>query len=126
MSKKQESFLDLALKVAEKSSYRKARMGCVITKGGRIVGIGINKLSPGKLKHPAYGDHKNLHAELDAIRSAEKDSLHGSVLYIAGYTKANNFLLSRPCEICMTVIAQFGIRKVIYHDKDRNLIEEYI
>ena len=95
-------------------------MACVITKGGNVISIGINKISPGVLKDKRY-KNKGIHAELDAILSCDKDDLKNATVYIVGYTKGNGYLLTKPCELCYNVLTEVGIKHIYYHDKENEV-----
>jgi deoxycytidylate deaminase len=87
--------------------------GCVITKGGRVKALGINKFR----NHPAFvKDYLNCstHAEMDALSRA--GDCRGAVIYIARVNNHGQTRLSRPCNKCYTSIMKAGFKEVIYTD----------
>jgi deoxycytidylate deaminase len=109
-------YIRLAQKLAEKSDYINYRMSCVVVKGGRVIAVGINKLKSGIVKHPSYGS-KAIHAELDAILTIDPEKLKGATVYVGGITKTGGLLKSAPCPICQSLLREYGIRCVVFHEK---------
>ncbi|MCZ2248696.1 MAG: dCMP deaminase family protein [Bacteroidia bacterium] len=111
-------YMDLAMKLAERSHCVKMHVGAVLTKDTRIVSLGYNGPPAGTHncdeEWPEEGcprDSKGscslaLHAEQNAILYASKNnvSVEGATLYVT---------LS-PCIACARIIFTTGIRKVIY------------
>lgn len=99
----------LARKESEKSTMS-FKLGAVITKKKRILGLGYNT----RKTHTKLGSGKfnMLHAEGSAIYSALNRGydLEGSVMYI--YRRNNN--LACPCGDCQAIIKEHKIKKVIY------------
>lgn len=115
-----ERWLNTALRVARKSEFWPYKMGCIVVKSGRIVGSGVNKHSIAETKDPRYNLGRGIHAELAAVLSACK-SLDGADAYIAGWTRGNNILCSKPCDLCEQLLKESGIRNVYYYNRDREI-----
>jgi len=106
--------LEICRTIAKRSDCRRGKVGCVITKSGRIVSTGYNG-TIGEIKCEAVCNvlsacQHAAHAEANAIWSAAKEgiSIFGATLYCT----------TCPCYECAKAIVQVGILKVIY-------IEEY-
>ena len=58
---------------------------------------------------------KSVHAEMNAIISASRKEMLGSTMYLAGYnsTTGEENLNVEPCEICLRLIKNAGIDKVV-------------
>lgn len=82
-------------------------------KGGRLIKLGVNKSKQGILIDRLYKD-KGCHAELMALCSLPEDKIKGSVLYVAGWSKGNNAVNSKPCPICQKYIKKFELKAVYY------------
>jgi len=88
--------------------------GAVIVKGGRVIGVGINK----NRNHPTIvssehiKDHCSVHAEIDALRKVK--NVKGATIYVARINKRGEDRMSRPCNNCHNQIEKSGIRKVVY------------
>jgi len=113
-----EIFMDLAVKLAERSHCVKAHVGAVLAKDTRIISIGYNGPPSGTHncdeEWPKEGCARDargscslaLHAEENAILYAVKNgaALQGATLYTT---------LS-PCLPCARLIFSAGIGKVLY------------
>lgn len=111
-------YMDLAVKLAQRSHCVKAQVGAVLTKETRIISLGYNGPPAGThncdIEFPIEGcprDSKGscslaLHAEQNAILYAAKNnvSMQNATLYVT---------LS-PCISCARVIYTTGIQKVFY------------
>lgn len=114
LSRKQRSFLDLAVRVAE-SSEVSFKHGAVVVRGGSVLSVGVNKWkNPMKPDFPpsAYDPTISVHAEVDALsRCADP---RGATIYIARVNKRGEERISRPCIDCEKALIVAGVRKVIY------------
>lgn len=113
LSKRKRRFLELAEKVSRLSNYR-VKVGAVIVKNGNVVSVGFNRTFGGD-KIIIYNGRKvrSIHAELMAIVHAET-SLDGAEIFVFSKMKNGKWRLSRPCESCMSAIAEAGIKRVYY------------
>lgn len=124
---KDEYYLGIALAVAKKSACLKKQHGAVIVKNDEIVSTGYNGNCRGephcltctKVKinkdEAEYLTCKSVHAEMNAIISASRNEMLGATLYLAGYitSTGEENLNVEPCEICLRLIKNAGIDKVI-------------
>ncbi|HHP50417.1 MAG TPA: deaminase [Moorella mulderi] len=106
-----EYFLDIAFKVAERSTCPRRAVGAVVVKDKRIKGTGYNG-APHGLPHCIEAGciledghcRRSIHAEINALLECSPEERRGATLYITDY----------PCENCALVIVQSGIRRVVY------------
>lgn len=124
---KDEYYLGIALAVAKKSTCLKKQHGAVIVKNDEIVSTGYNGNCRGephcltctKVKinkdEAEYLTCKSVHAEMNAIISASRNEMLGATLYLAGYitSTGEENLSVEPCEICLRLIKNAGIDKVV-------------
>lgn len=110
-------FFDLAKKLSQKSDHKRCRLGCVIVKKDKILGVGFNKMRTNpRSPHP----FQTTHAELDAILNSSRIAdLAGSDLYIFRQTKDGSLANSFPCAHCQNLIREFKIKTVFYTDKNK-------
>lgn len=108
--------LSLAQKVALASEQRQ-RHGAVITKGGRVMAVGINKFRNDPAVVPA---DQNEHGRATIFSvCAERDALsrvvdaRGAVVYVARVSSQGP-ALSRPCSICRKALKEAGVKAVVY------------
>lgn len=107
-------FFGIARKLSLKSDYHH-KIGAVIVKKNRIVGLGFNK--PFKTNPNSNNPFKTIHAELDAILDADQDDLRGSTIYVFREYKDGTLACAKPCQHCQELIKRFEIKRVCYTDK---------
>lgn len=129
---KTQYYLDIALTVAKKARCLKKQYGAVIVNDDEIIATGFNgpprnephcstctkKCGTGDADE--YSSCPAVHAEQNAIISASRKEMLGADLYLAGweastdpeYTKQEH-RDARPCEICLRLIKNAGINRVI-------------
>lgn len=66
-----------------------------------------------------YGFRGGKHAECDAMLRAST----GDVLVVVRIHKNGKLSCSKPCEKCLKVAKEFGIKKIIYTDWDSSVCE---
>jgi dCMP deaminase len=123
-----EYYLNIAKVVSERSTCLKKHYGCVIVKNGEVISTGYNGNVRGEshcvtcTKASGNGDMEEysqcaaVHAEMNAIISASRTEMLGADLYLAGYTVKTGEPIecaSWPCEICLRLIKNAGIARVI-------------
>ena len=119
-------YLNIAEVVASRSSCLKKHYGAVIVKNNEVLSSGYNGPPRGE-EHctccTKVGDDKDLgeystcpavHAEQNAIISAARRDMIGSILYLAGYrSDTYEAVAAEPCEICLRLIKNSGIDRVV-------------
>lgn len=100
-----EEYMDMALSLAaEAREAGEVPVGCVIVRGGEIIGTGRNRRE---------GDlHALAHAEIEAIDMACR-ALHGWRL-----TGCTLYVTLEPCPMCAGAIVNARIPRVVYGAKD--------
>lgn len=107
-------YLKLADTYSEQSTCPRAKVGCVIVADNRQIGAGFNGAISGDLHCKVDGDcvvdghcERSIHAEVNAVLQALELAPHK----VPGATA---YVTHRPCIHCYKVMAQVGIKKVIY------------
>ena len=129
-TKKEEYFLDLALRCANQGTCLRRNFGAVIVdKFNTIVATGYSG-SPAGTSHckscwrednniPSgsnYEKCRSVHAEQNALLQAGK-SARDCDMYIAGFdVKTGDVVIGKPCYICTKLIVNAGIKKVMIYD----------
>jgi dCMP deaminase len=109
------SWEDYAMKMAETTALRSEdpyqKVGaCVFDTENRIVGVGYNGLTHGKKVTPEFWSDRDerrkymIHAEANALCHVDRNQ---------GVVLACTLL---PCSSCATLIAAYGIKKVLYKE----------
>ena len=131
---KKEYYLGIAKAVAQRSPCLKRHYGCIIVKNDEIIATGYNGNPRGidnccdrgecrrmNLPHNTgdYSDCFSVHAEQNAMLSAARKDMIGSVMYLyceEYYLKSDGFYEVTspcPCTICERMIINAGISKVV-------------
>ena len=123
-----EYYIGIAKAVSMRSTCLKKHHGAVIVKNGEIISTGYNNPPRGE-KHcitctkcgngkdeAAYFSCPAVHAEQNAIISASRKDMLGADLYLAGIDvrpdEPTEFE-AWPCEICLRLIKNAGINRII-------------
>lgn len=111
--KRHKKYIAFCLKKAKQNRIENYRHAAAIIKGGRIISVGTNSNKPGCLIDPIY-ENKGVHAELNALCKLSEKQIKGSIMYVAGWSKANNMITSKPCPKCQEYIKKFDLKAVYY------------
>lgn len=107
---KQEHFLKLAREASKKSDHHSHKVGCVIVKRNRVIGIGWNLMKT----HPKSPScYKNIHAEFHATLNANS-KVKGATVYVFRQQKNGIPAISRPCRYCWDFLLAHGAKQVVY------------
>lgn len=126
---KDDYYLNIARAVSKRSTCIRRTYGCVIVKNDEIIATGYNGSSRGEVNccdtGYCYREANNIksgeqyekcvavHAEQNAIISASRQELIGSVMYLVGYESDVEIEGARPCLICNRMISNAGINKIV-------------
>lgn len=106
-----ETFLEVATVLSERSTCCRAQVGCVLTKDNRIVATGYNGSIHGH-EHCTNDEQclneqgrciRTIHAEQNALLHAREDVIGGTA-----------YVTHEPCETCTKLLAQAGIKRVVF------------
>jgi dCMP deaminase len=114
LSQRDRRYLELARRMALKSSFMRKRIGVIIVKGNKIITQGWNKVSHPIVKEFPGVDrfvYWSLHAECSAL-SKVKD-VSGATVYLYGYKKLRSGN-SEPCPLCEIYLRKREISRVVY------------
>lgn len=95
------------------NSNMRPKLGAIIFRKNRILGIGYNfrKTHPHPIKN--MGMYWTIHAELMAILNSKED-LNNSEIFVFREFKNGALANAKPCHMCMELIKYVGIKKIIY------------
>jgi deoxycytidylate deaminase len=115
LSKRQRSYLNLAMRMAETSEVSHMH-GAVCVRGGRVLSLGANRWRNRNkhmmVRNEDYNPHITTHAEIDAL--SRVDDARGSTIYVARVGKSGEEKFSRPCDNCAKALAAAGVKAVVY------------
>ena len=140
-------YLDMAEVALERGTCLRRNYGAVIIKNDEVVSTGyvgaprgrkncceLKKCIREELKVPRgerYEMCRSVHAEQNAIISAERSKMIGSTLFLCGKTYADGEYVanSNPCALCKRMIINAGIKDIYIRDSKTEyrhiLVSEY-
>lgn len=141
-------YLDIAEAVSERGTCLRRNYGAIIVKDDEIISSGyvgaprgrknccdLNCCIREKLNVPRgerYELCRSVHAEQNAIISAERSKMLDSTLYLVGksYTDGAYVEKSNPCSLCKRMIINAGIKDIYIRDSKEEYrhvyVQEYI
>lgn len=141
-------YLDIADVVSNQCTCLRRRYGAVIVKNDEIISTGYVGAPRGrqnctdvgycvraKLNIPRgerYELCRSVHAEANAIISAERSKMVGSTIYLSGREVETGKIIekSNSCSMCKRMIINAGIETVIVRDSDTEYrvikVEEWV
>lgn len=120
ISQRDKELYNLAYKIAG-TSLCHYRMGAIITKGARVLSVGVNVLKTHPIIAEKYQEHCiSIHAELQCLLRAQTD-ITNATMYVA----RNGGLVSKPCSACWEYMKTSGIKFVVYSTK-QGLVKAYV
>lgn len=135
-TKAHRAYFSAAEAVSKLSTFPRIAIGCVVVYKHKIISSGTNSLKSNplqkKLNKYRFDEdviNHSLHAETQAllplIGRRDIDFSHVS-LYLHRRYKDGRLATSRPCESCMALIRELGIRHIYYTNDDSYVSEELI
>ena len=134
---KDEYYLSIAASVAKRSTCLRRQYGAVIIKNDEIISTGYNGAARGEANccdtgvcwreanNIPHGEQYEIcvavHAEQNAIISAARGEMLGSVLYLAGFDANGELAEPAPCMICRRMIKNAGIAEVVSKSADGSI-----
>ena len=133
---KKDNYLDIAKSVSMRSTCMSSRYGAIIVTDDQVVGTGYNGSPRGhgncnesssicrrRQENTKSGDGYDccvaVHAEMNALLHAGRKNCIGGDLYLYGEKIETGKIIedARPCNICMGLIVNAGIKQVITMNK---------
>jgi deoxycytidylate deaminase len=108
-------FFQKAKILALRSDHPKHRLGAVVVdKRGHIIGQGYNVMKT----HPKSNSYeRRIHAEFAAILACNA-STEGCTIYVYRGMKNGSMACSKPCQYCLKMLKQYGIKDIYYTNQD--------
>lgn len=130
-------YLDIAQTVAERGTCLRRNYGAIIVKNDEIISTGYVGAPRGRqncsdlgrcirqeLKIPRgerYEMCRSVHAEANAIISAERRDMIDATLYLVGIEEDTKELVSNSCccSMCKRMVINAGIKEVVIRDTEK-------
>ena len=131
---KENYYLDIAESVLKRGTCLRRNYGAIIVKNDEIVATGYTGAPRGRKNCDEMGfcmrEHlqipsgqryelcRSVHAEANAIISAQRSDMIGAVLYLAGREMKTGKIIDYPesCSMCRRLIINAGIETVVTRD----------
>ena len=116
-------FFESARAISYVSNFHNAHIGCVFVKHGKVISSGVNstKTHPLQKKYNIYRftedtTKHSIHAEISAYINALKftNDFSDVTVYVYRETKNGNIAMARPCNSCMHLLKDIGVRTIKY------------
>ena len=107
----------LATKAAHESTFRRARVGAVICKSGRVLSTGFNRIGYSRFtlgRKWQTSIHAEAQAILELLKRKRLNDLCGATIYVSRIDAKGRAACSKPCLNCQRLITSVGISKVVY------------
>ena len=138
---KDEYYIKIAENTFDRSTCLRRHFGAVIVNKDEIVATGYNG-APRKVKSSiehgfcwrkrhniAHGRNyelcRSVHAEQNAMIQAARREMIGGTLYLVGENHDSSFVDAFPCVICLRMIINSGIERLVYRKGDGSLGEAF-
>ena len=109
----QETYFEIAKVVAKRSKDPRTKVGAVLVKNGRVIGIGYN----GEPKDFKYKFNWNSKEKYDYVIHAELNAIANACSIGANVSGADIYLTLSPCKECIKLLIQNEIQNVYFLDK---------
>jgi tRNA(Arg) A34 adenosine deaminase TadA len=125
-TKKQKRYIYLATRMAHQSVYKLGKFshGAILVKGGNVLNASYNKNSycsfGNRFRNPKHGN-ATLHAEIGTVLGLDRSVTRGSSVYVVRLNKNKEYKLSKPCEMCCSVLRHCGVSRVFYSTNEQSL-----
>ncbi len=141
---KHNYYLDIAETVLERGTCLRRNFGAIIVRNDQIISTGYTGAPRGRKncldlgvclresmnipRGERYELCRSVHAEANAIISASRNDMIGSILYLAGRDMATGALVENAssCSMCKRLIINAGIDKVIIRLTETEYKEIYV
>lgn len=135
MTKSHRAYFKAARAISDISDFKRVKIGAVAVYGHRIISTGYNtsRTCPLQKKYNRYrfteDTNHSGHAELQCLKPlvGRKDIDFSKVqLYIWRNLSDGSLALARPCQSCMALIKDLGIKQIYYTTYDGYSCEEIL
>ena len=138
---KDEYYIKIAENTFDRSTCLRRHFGAVIINNDEIVATGYNG-APRKVKSSiehgfcwrkqhniAHGKNyelcRSVHAEQNAMIQAARREMIGGTMYLTGENPDGSLVNAFPCVICLRMIINSGIERLVYRKEDGSLGEAF-
>ena len=104
----------IAIEEALRSQHN-FKHGAVIVKNGKVINSARNQYCTIDRINSFKARIWSIHAEMNALQGLPRSLTRGADIYVVRVSKKNQqFMNSKPCKICSSLIKKAGIKNVYY------------
>jgi tRNA(Arg) A34 adenosine deaminase TadA len=103
-----DATLARAVKLAGTARHRSHKHSAMVFRGGALISQGVN--------------HDTQHAEVQALKKLWPSHREGTTVLTIRMTKGGVLGMAKPCPICEAYMRGAGVKKVIYSDKNGQMV----
>lgn len=108
--------IDIAKRLANNSDHHKYKLGCIVFKKSRILGLGFNQL---KTDPKSPHTWKHIHSEFAAIKNVPLEELKNSSVLVYMERVSNGSVgVAKPCPCCENMLRKVGVKQIYYTTND--------
>jgi deoxycytidylate deaminase len=111
-----------ALDEARQSNCPTYRIGAALMKRNQVVSRGRNIFKKSHTKSRTM--FNGIHAEFDCLHGIDPGKYRNCILFVARITNAGSISMARPCDGCLELLRECGIRVFYYTDYNGNVVRE--
>ncbi len=105
-----ETYMEIAKVISKRSKDPRTKVGAVLVKNGRIIGVGYN----GEPRDFTYEFNWNTEEKYDYVIHAELNAIANACSIGANVNGADIYLTLSPCHECIKLLIQHQISNVYY------------
>lgn len=109
----EETYFELAKVIAKRSKDPRTKVGAVLVKEGRVIGLGYN----GEPREFTYKFNWNTEEKYDFVIHAELNAIANACSMGANVSGADIYLTLSPCSNCIKLLIQHKIQNVYFLEK---------
>lgn len=102
----------IALAALQRAAFRSPfnfRHAVLVVSGGRVLSLGYNTYCR--------------HAEVNALSKLWASNRSGVVVYSVRFNRRGQLRMAKPCPACEAYLREYGIKSVVYSDREGQLQE---
>lgn len=108
-----ETYFELAKVIAKRSKDPRTKVGAVLVKDGRVIGLGYN----GEPREFTYNFDWNTEEKYDYVIHAELNAIANACAIGVNVSGADIYLTLSPCSNCIKLLIQHKIQNVYFLQK---------
>lgn len=114
--------IQIALEAAKKSDCPTYRVGAALMNGNQLVAKGRNHFKKSHTQSRTL--YNGIHAEFNCLYGIDPNKCRRRSLFVVRVTNAGAKSMARPCDGCLNLLRERGVRVFYYTDYDGEVIRE--